>query len=140
VDPFAFDAATLDYAPTAARFDVGSPPVLPAAIAERAIDVIREVGPGLIRRQIEDLVAAAIELGGELGLRVLGPKVAAGRGAMAAFDAGTTEEGERLSAALGERGVITSPRGRVMRLSPHGFTLHEEMERAVRELARLATG
>jgi selenocysteine lyase/cysteine desulfurase len=140
VDPFAFDAATLDYAPTAARFDLGSPPVLPAAIAECAIDMIRDAEPGLIRRQIEDLVAAAIELGGELGLRVLGPKVAAGRGAMAAFDAGTTEEGERLSAALGERGVITSPRGRVMRLSPHGFTLHEEMERAVRELARLATG
>ena len=85
-------------------------------------------------------MASAIELGGELGLRVLGPKVAAGRGAMVAFDAGTTAEGERLSSALLERNVIVSPRGRAVRLSPHGFTLHEEMERAVRELALLARG
>src|SRR5437870_104035 len=74
-DPFAFDAASLDYAPTARRFDLGSPPVLPAAVAECAMDAIREAGPGRIRTQVETLVAAAIELGGELGLRVLGPKV-----------------------------------------------------------------
>ena len=139
-DPFAFDAASLDYAPTARRFDLGSPPVLPAAVAECAMDAIREAGPGRIRTQVETLVAAAIELGGELGLRVLGPKVATGRGAMVAFDAGTTAEGERLGSALLERDVIVSPRGRAVRLSPHGFTLPGEMERAVRELARLARG
>jgi selenocysteine lyase/cysteine desulfurase len=137
-DPFAFDAASLDYAPTASRFDLGSPPVLPAAVADCAIDAIREAGPGRIRSQVERLVASAMELGGELGLRVLGPKVAGARGAMVAFDAGTTTEGERLSSALLERDVVVSPRGRAVRLSPHGFTLHEEMEHAVRELARLA--
>jgi selenocysteine lyase/cysteine desulfurase len=139
-DPFAFDAATLDYAPTAARFDLGSPPVLPAAIAECAIGVIAAAGPDRVRRQVADLVASAIELGGELGLRVLGPKIAAARGAMVAFDAGTAAEGERLGASLRERGVVASPRGRAMRFSPHGFTLHEEMEHAVRELARLSSG
>jgi selenocysteine lyase/cysteine desulfurase len=139
-DPLAFDPETLDYPSAAARFDLGSPPVLAAAIAETAIAMIADAGPSRIRAQVEDLVAAAIELGGELGLRVLGPKVAAGRGAMAAFDAGTTAEGERLSAALRERGVVVAPRGRAVRLSPHGFTLHDEMERAVRELARLVRG
>src|SRR4029077_2319553 len=89
-DPFAFDPATLDYAPTAAGFDLGSPSVMPAAVAETASDVIREVGPDRIRTQVEHLVGSALDLGGELGLRVLGPKVASARGAMAAFDAGST--------------------------------------------------
>jgi selenocysteine lyase/cysteine desulfurase len=140
VDPFAFDPTLLDYAPGAARFDLGSPPVLAAAIADQAIAMIAEAGPGRVRTQVEDLVASSMELGGELGLRVMGPKVAAGRGAMVAFDAGTTQEGVRLSEALRERGIVSSPRGRVMRFSPHGFTLHEEMDRAVRELAALVKG
>jgi selenocysteine lyase/cysteine desulfurase len=140
VDPFAFDAATLDYPSSASRFDLGSPPVLPAAVADAAIELVQGAGPARVRARVESLVAAAIDLGGELGLRVLGPKVASARGAMAAFDAGTAEEGERLGAALHELGVVVSPRGRAVRLSPHGFTLDEEMDHAVRELARLVRG
>jgi len=139
-DPFAFDPATLDYAPGASRFDLGSPSVLPGAIAETAIDMIRAAGPDRVRAHVENLVAAALDLGGELGLRVLGPKVASARGAMAAFDAGSAEEGVRVGEALRERGIVASPRGRAVRLSPHGFTLDEEMELAVREVARLVRG
>jgi len=45
-----------------------------------------------------------------------------------------------VASALRERHIVVAPRGRAVRLSPHGFTLDQEMEHAVREVALLVRG
>lgn len=141
VDPSAFDPTTLDYPETASRFDLGTPPIVNAYAARAGIDLVRRAGPDLIHRHVVGLSSLAFDLAPELGLRILGPTTPEGKGATTAFDAGTAEEAERVEAALRERGVVGSARGRALRLAPHGFTRPGELEHAMRELsAVLATG
>ncbi len=45
VNPFAFDATALDWAPGARRFDGGTPPIINAYIARAGLEIIHEVGP-----------------------------------------------------------------------------------------------
>lgn len=137
VHPFEFDPATLDYAPGAARFDLGTPPVAPAFAARAGIDLIRRAGPDAIRRRVLECSRLAVDLARELDLRILGPADPSRRGAVTAIDAGSTDNAHRMEAELLERGMLVSARGRGVRLAAHGFTLDEEMEVAVRELAAL---
>jgi selenocysteine lyase/cysteine desulfurase len=135
VDPSAFDPTTLDYPETASRFDLGTPPIVNAYAARAGIDLVRQAGPDRIRRHVIELSSSVFDLAPELGLRILGPSSAEGKGATTAFDAGSAEEAERVEAALRERGVVGSARGRAVRLAPHGFTRPEELEHAMRELS-----
>ena len=44
-NPFAFDAKALDWAPTASRFDSGTPPVINAYVARAGMEIINAIGP-----------------------------------------------------------------------------------------------
>jgi hypothetical protein len=52
-------------------------------------------------------------------------------------DAGTADRATAAELALRARGVITSARGRAVRIAPHGFTTDEELVHALRELASI---
>ncbi len=137
VDPFAFDPTTLDYPESASRFDLGTPPLVNAYAARAGIELVAGARPALVRAQVERLSDLAFGLAPELGLRVLGPASTAEKGATTAIDAGTAERAREAEAALRERGIVVAARGRAVRLAPHGFTLADEVEHAMSELADL---
>jgi selenocysteine lyase/cysteine desulfurase len=135
--PFAFDPTQLDYAEKAARFDLGTPPIINAYAARAGMELILEAGVEAIRAQIERLSALAYDLAARLDLRVLGPRQVAQKGATTAIDTGSPERAHLLENELRQHGIIASARGRGIRLAPHGFTYEAEMEQALHTVARL---
>lgn len=137
VNPYAFDAAHLDYPASAARFDLGTPPIINAYTARAGMELVLHTGVERIRAHTERLSALAYDLVPRLQLRVLGPQQGTPKGATTALDAGTPERAHQLEEELRQHGIIASARGRGVRLAPHGFTREEEMERALSTVARL---
>lgn len=137
VDPFAFDPFHLDYAGSAARFDLGTPNIVNAYAAYAGMQLIRETGVEGIRRQIERLSNLAYRLAPQLGLPILGPQDPQHKGATTALQTASAEEAHQLEVALRQRGIIVSARHRALRLAPHGFTREEELEQAMDAVAAL---
>lgn len=137
-NPFAFDARLLDYAPGAARFDLGTPPVINAYTARAGMELILQTGVERIRAHILQLSTLAQELGQQLGLTLAGPVEAAKRGATTAFDVGSPDRAHQLEATLRQHNIVVSARGQIVRVAPHGFTREEEIRHALTTLADLA--
>jgi selenocysteine lyase/cysteine desulfurase len=135
VNPFAFDPAALDYPASAARFDLGTPPIVNAYAARAGIELVAAAGPAHIDAQIARLSQVAFAAAERLGLRVLGPARGDLKGATTSVDCGSTERADAVQARLRERGVVVSSRGRGVRLAPHGFTPEDELEHAMAETA-----
>jgi len=137
IDPFAFDPAHLDYAPNAARFDLGTPHIINAYIARAGMELVMAAGVERIRMQLERLSALAYRLASQLDLRILGPQRVQDKGATTAIDAGSRENAHRLEEELRRRSVVVSARGKAIRLAPHGFTREGELEQAMYLVAAL---
>ncbi len=129
--------ALLNYASGAARFDLGTPPILNAYAARAGMHLVAATGVERIRDQIERLSVLAYDLAPRLGLRIMGPKLGEGKGVTTAIDVGSQERAHRLEKELRDHALVVSARGRAIRLAPHGFTYEEEMEQALRTVARL---
>ncbi len=136
-NPYAFDAIHLDYPQSAARFDLGTPPILNAYIARAGMELVLRTGVERIHAHIERLSALAYELTPRLRLRVLGPQQGTPKGATTALDAGSPERAHQLEEELRQQKVIASARGRGVRLAPHGFTREDELEQALSTVSRL---
>ncbi len=137
IDPFAFDPAHLDYAPNAARFDLGTPHIINAYVARAGMELVMAAGVEHIRMQVERLSALAYRLASQLDLRILGPQRVQDKGATTAIDAGSRENAHRLEEELRRRSVVVSARGKAIRLAPHGFTREDELEQAMYLVAAL---
>ena len=137
IDPFAFNPSQLDYAASAARFDLGTPPLVNAYATRAGIELVMTAGVERIRKQIERLSELAYRLAPQLGVRIIGPQSIQQKGATTAIDAGSPENAHRLEEELRRRSVIVSARGRIIRLAPHGFTHEEELEQAMDTLVEL---
>ena len=137
VNPFAFNPKLLDYAETAARFDLGTPNIINAYAARTGMQLVMDCGVERIREHIQALSAAAYHLAPQLGLRVLGPRRVEQKGATTAIDAGSAERAHRLEAQLRQQKVVVSARNHALRLAPHGFTMTGEVEQALRAVAML---
>lgn len=139
VAPFAYDPTHLDYAPTAARFDLGTPPLINAYAARAGIDLVRETGVAAIAAQVARLSALFWRMAPTLGLRILGPQPGTPKGATNAVDAGSPQRARALEDELRQRskGVIVSARGKALRLAPHGFTREAELEQALYAVAEV---
>jgi selenocysteine lyase/cysteine desulfurase len=138
VAPFAYDPTHLDYAPTAARFDLGTPPLINAYAARAGIDLVRETGVEAISAQVARLSALFWRMAPALGLRILGPQPGTAKGATNAVDAGSPQRARELEDELRQRkGVIVSARGKALRLAPHGFTRETELEQALHAVAEV---
>lgn len=134
-DPFTSTARTLDWSPTASRFDTGTPPVISAYVARAGMELINAIGPHKIRAWHEVLGRRLIEGGRDRGLTIQGTDDVAHKTATTAFvvcDPAATED------AMRERGVLPTARGDVLRLAPHFFTTIDDVDRALDLLAELA--
>ncbi|HEY7127061.1 MAG TPA: aminotransferase class V-fold PLP-dependent enzyme [Ktedonobacterales bacterium] len=138
VAPFAYDPTYLDYAPMAARFDLGTPPLINAYAAKAGIDLVRETGVEVIAAQVARLSALFWRVAPALGLRILGPHPGAPKGATNAVDAGSPQRARALEEVLRQqKGVIVSARGNALRLAPHGFTREDEFEHALQAVSEV---
>lgn len=137
-NPFAFDAATLDWAPTADRFDTGTPGVFNAYVARAGMSIINEIGGEHIQAWTETLSQRLIDNGRDRGLRIHGTSDVRRKTPSTAFLC--PFDSHRVEARLRERGIMASARGPVIRLAPHFYNTLDEMDRAVDVLAGIFAG
>ena len=134
-EPFAFDAAHLALHPSARRLESGTPPAPVAFIAQGGLDVISEVGPEHIRPRIGELTDYVIHRATEASLPVRSLPDWRRRGGLVNIGVGT--DAEKVCHALLDRDVCTDFRGDGIRVSPHFFSTHEDVDQlfdALREI------
>jgi selenocysteine lyase/cysteine desulfurase len=135
VNPFAFDATSLDWAAGARRFDGGTPPIINAYIARAGLEIIHEVGPAGIASWVGTLSDRLVEGGAARGLVLHGTPNANHKAPTTAFIVGL--DSSAIERAMRERGVIASARGNVIRLAPHFYNTIEDVDRALDVLAEV---
>ncbi len=131
-DPFGFDAKRLDWAPSARRFDTGTPPIINAYIARAGMDLILETGPDKIGEWHEALAARLIAGGRARGFALHGIDDPRRKTASTAF---LVRDSHAVEAAMRTRGVIGSARGPVIRLAPHFYNTLADVDHALDVLA-----
>jgi selenocysteine lyase/cysteine desulfurase len=130
---FEMDIHDYSPAPTARRFEAGTPPI-PAIYAGIAgIELMREIG-------IEETEAHVRELNGrllagldELGARVVTPRAPEQRGALVCV---ASTDVDRVVAALADGGVVTSSRDDNLRISAHCYNTAEDVSTVLDLLAQ----
>jgi selenocysteine lyase/cysteine desulfurase len=133
-NPFAFDPKTLDWSPTASRFDSGTPPVINAYIARAGMEIISEIGAPNIRAWHQSLAQRLIEGGKSRGLTLHGHSDVARKTATTAF---VVANSHAVESAMRARGVLPSARGEVIRLAPHFYSTLADIDHALDLLAEL---
>jgi len=134
-DPFTSRARTLDWSPTASRFDTGTPPVISAYVARAGMELINAIGPAKIRAWHEVLGQRLIDGGRTHGLTLHGTGDMAQKTATTAF---VVRDPSAVEDAMRAHGVLPTARGDVLRLAPHFFTTIDDVDRALDLLAELA--
>lgn len=134
VNPFAFDPAGLDFAPGAARFNTGTPPMMCASVARASMQLLNEIGMGAIEDWLRQLSALALDEAQRLGLSVASPADAAAKGANTAI---RVADAAQLEARMFDAGYVVSARNDVIRIAPHFYNTAAEVTGALRALAQL---
>ena len=134
-NPFGFDAKSLDWSPTASRFDTGTPPVINAYVARAGMSIINEAGPSKIRAWLELLGQRLIDGGRARGLTLHGTDDMRHKTATTAF---VVRDSHAVEEAMRARGIIPSARGSVIRLAPHFYNTIDDVDRALDTLAAVA--
>lgn len=133
-NPFDFDLKQLDYAPGAVRFDVGTPPMMAAFIAEAALKLINDTGPAAIQRWQQHLSQVTIDMATRYDLEVASPL---DPGLKAANTAIRVRDASNIEQRMAEAGFIVSARNDVIRIAPHFYNTQQDVCDAVRMLAEL---
>ena len=134
-DENVFEMDIHDYspAPDARRFQAGTPPIPSIYAGIAGIELMKEIGVAETRAHVgqltETLFAGVAELGGQM----VTPADPARRGALAAIR--STDE-HALVAALAGDGILTSSRDGNLRVSPHCYNTHEDIETLLAALGR----
>jgi selenocysteine lyase/cysteine desulfurase len=131
-NPFAFDARSLDWSPTASRFDAGTPPIINAYIARAGMEIINTLGAANIRAWLEVLGLRLIEGGRARGLTLHGCDDMRRKTSTTAF---VVADAHAVEHAMRSRGIIASARGDVIRLAPHFYNTLDDVDRALDALA-----
>ena len=130
-DVFAMDDRDYSPAPTAARFQAGTPPVPALYAAVAGMNLVAAAGAEATQAHVtalaERLVQGVLELGG-----VFSP-ARDRRGALVCVAA---TDGEALVDALRADGIVASSRGDNVRLSLHFYNSDEDVDAAVATLRR----
>lgn len=133
--PFAFESGTIRYAPGVARFLHGSPAIPALYAAQSGYSIINEIGVERIRAKSLRQTARLIELAEEAGFRVTSPADSARRGGTITI---ADEHAAAVTAELIRREFIVDYRpGAGVRISPHFYTLDEELELVIREMKNI---
>jgi selenocysteine lyase/cysteine desulfurase len=131
-DPFAFDAARLDWAAGARRLDTGTPPIMEAYVARAGMAWLRDLGLEAIGAWTRHLGRYVVEGALDRGLDVLGPTAP---GQKAPTTAIACADSHAVEVALRRQNIIASARGPAIRLAPHFFNTEDDADRALTAVA-----
>ena len=130
---FEMDHTDYSPAPTAARFQSGTPPV-PAIYAGIAgVELMQEIGIAETRDHVLALNAYLLEGLDELGATVVTPREPDRRGALVCVKSTDANE---LVAVLGREGIVTSERDGNLRISAHCYNTREDVDTVLASLRR----
>jgi selenocysteine lyase/cysteine desulfurase len=132
-DIFAMDTTRYDPAPNARRFEMGTPPVINCYAAEAGLRLLREVGMPHIEGRVSDLTAAIVAEARSEGYTLAVPDDPERRGALITL---RTHDENALVAWLEERNIVTSSRFGNLRISPHFYNNHADIDKLFRELRK----
>ncbi|MBL3698641.1 aminotransferase class V-fold PLP-dependent enzyme [Leucobacter luti] len=137
VNPFAFDAAGVDYPENARRFEMGTHPIPSAYAGVAGLETVAKIDLTQAWGHIEalrDRLAAELTAQGHV---LDFPADAAHRGPEVAIVAA---DPDALAVRLAEHRIGTSPRGERLRLSFHAYSNDRDVDALVRALAELGGG
>jgi selenocysteine lyase/cysteine desulfurase len=132
-DIFAMDAWDYSPAPTAARFQSGTPPI-PAIYAGIAgMELMQEIGIAETRDHVRELNHRLIEGVEDVGGTLATPRKPARRGALICV---RSKDAPALVDALRREGIVTSSRDGNLRISAHAYNSHEDVDAVVAALVK----
>jgi selenocysteine lyase/cysteine desulfurase len=130
---FEMDHTDYSPAPTAARFQSGTPPV-PAIYAGIAgMELMKEIGIAATREHVLDLHRHLIDGLDELGAKLVTPRSPERRGALLCVK---STDVRALVQALEDDGIVTSERDSNLRISPHAYNTSEDVDAVLAALQR----
>lgn len=132
VDPFDFDATRLDFPAEARRFESGTPAVPSLYAARAGLETLAGLDPATVAAHVADLAQTTTDRLLDAGEELSGPLPDACPGPQVAI---VDDDPEGLAAFLAQRRIITSPRGRILRLSWHYYNTHDDVDAVVTALA-----
>ena len=136
-DIFAMDNTAYHPAPTARRFETGTPPVPNCYAAEAGLQILEDIGLPAIEHRIGELTAAIISEAKKAGYALVVPEDPERHGALITL---RTHDEDALVEILDNQGIITSSRSGNLRISPHFYNNEDDIDflfRALREQKHL---
>jgi len=130
-DIFAMDTTRYDPAPSARRFEMGTPPVPNCYAAEAGLQILAEIGLPAIENRIGELTAAIISEARAAGYTLAVPENPERHGALITL---RTHDENALVADLESQGIVTSCRFGNLRISPHFYNNHDDIDALFRAL------
>jgi selenocysteine lyase/cysteine desulfurase len=132
-DIFEMDIRDYSPAPTARRFEAGTPPVPPIYAGIAGIELMKEIGIAETEAHVRELNALLLAGLDELGARVVTPRDPERRGALICV---ASTDVARLVEVLAEEGVVTSSRDDNLRISAHCYNTAEDVDTVLGVLAQ----
>jgi selenocysteine lyase/cysteine desulfurase len=123
-DIFEMDIHDYSPAPTARRFEAGTPPIPPIYAAIAGIDLMQEIGIAETEAHVRELNAILRDGLDELSAHVVTPREAERSGALVCV---RSRDVDALVAALAAEGVVTSSRDDNLRISAHCYNTAEDV-------------
>jgi selenocysteine lyase/cysteine desulfurase len=138
--PGDYDRADWSLAPSARRFECGSPNLLGIHALEASLSLLEDAGPDAIAARIgghtRRLRAALARLP---GVTVLGPEDERRWSGIVSFRSAGTESRD-LCARLADAGLICAARGGAVRLSPHFYIDDRKLEFCIEKVSGFISG
>ena len=130
---FEMDHRDYSPAPTASRFQSGTPPIPAIYAGVAGIELMQEIGVADTRRHVNALNARMIEGLDELGAQIATPRRPKRRGALICV---RSTDAPELVRALGREGIVTSDRDGNLRISAHAYNSVDDVDELLAALER----
>lgn len=131
-----WDNLDLVWDDSARRFEGGSPNMVGIHGMGASLDLLLNAGMEAVWTHVSALTDRACEGLASAGATVTCDRSPKGRSGIVTFTV-AEQDPVTVTAALESRGVVCSPRGGGVRLSPHGYNTYEEVDRLVSTVAEL---
>jgi len=128
-NPFAFDVKHLDLAPSARRFEAGSPPVPNIYAAMRGIEMLQEIGLENISQHIGSLARALLS-----GAREMGLSAKTAEDSVGPLCVLRSRDAAKMVEVLAANGIVCSSRHDGLRISFHVYNTLVDVERVLEVL------
>jgi selenocysteine lyase/cysteine desulfurase len=132
-DIFEMDIHDYSPAPTARRFEAGTPPIPPIYAGIAGIELMQEIGIAETEAHVRELNAILHDGLEELGAKAVTPRAREQSGALLCV---ASKDVNTLVAGLAAEGIVTSSRDDNLRISAHCYNTAEDVATVLGALAR----